>query len=133
HLSTGAEWLLLIGSALVAAAGLGLGYWVYAIGSGAVAKRFGNMPLANASRGAFGMDRLYRGVFTEPGEGIAEGVASLDRGVVDRGLTGVTGLVPILGRLLVLLQSGYVRTYAFAMVLGVLALAVVAALIGVLA
>ena len=133
HLNTSAEWMLLLGSVLVAAVGLGLGYWVYVIGSGELAKRIGNTPLANASRGAFGIDRLYRGLFTEPGEGLAEGVASLDRDVVDRGLTGVSGAVPLLGRLLVLLQSGYVRAYAFAMVLGVLALAVVAALIGVLA
>ncbi len=133
HLSTANEWLLLIGSAVVAAVGLGLGYYVYVVGEGAASKRLGNTPLANASRGAFGIDRLYRGLFTSPGEEIAEGVASLDRDVVDRGLTGVAGGVPLLGRLMVLLQSGYVRAYAFAMILGVLVLAVVAALMGVFA
>jgi NADH-quinone oxidoreductase subunit L len=133
HLSTTAEWLLLVGSVLVAAIGLGLGYWLYAVGEGAAAKRFGNTPLAGASRGAFGIDTLYRSLFIDPGEGMAEGVASLDRDVVDRGLVGVTGLVPLLGRLLVGLQTGYVRAYALAMLLGVAALALIAALIGVFA
>lgn len=133
HLSTANEWLLLIGSVVVAAVGLGLGYFVYVIGEGAAARRIGNTPLANASRGAFGIDRLYRGLFTVPGEGLAEGVSSLDRDVVDRGLAELAGSVPLLGRLMVLLQSGYVRTYAFAMILGVLILAGVAAFMGVFA
>lgn len=133
HLSTSGEWLLLIGSVVVAAIGLGLGYWVYAVGAGEAARRIGNTPLAAAARGAFGIDRLYGTLFTVPGEGMAEGVAALDRDVVDRGLTGLAGVIPLLGRLMVVLQSGYVRAYAFAMVLGVLALAVAAALIGVFA
>ncbi len=133
HLSASAEWLLLLGSVVVAAAGLGLGYWVYVLGSGALSRRIGAMPVATVSRSAFGFDKLYHTLFTDPGEGMAEGTAALDRDVLDRGLTGTSGLVPLLGRVLVKLQSGYVRAYAFAMLLGVLALAAAAALIGVLA
>jgi NADH-quinone oxidoreductase subunit L len=133
HLSASSEWLLLIGSVVVAAIGLGAGYWVYAVGEGALARRLAASPLANASRSAFGFDRLYRGLFTEPGEGAASGIAVLDRDVVDRGVNGSVGLVPLLGRLLVRLQSGYVRAYAFAMLLGAAALVLLAALMGVFA
>jgi len=133
HLSTSAEWLLLLGSVAVAAIGLGLGYWVYAVGGGALARRFAATPLANASRGAFGFDALYRVLFTGPGEAGAAGIAALDRDVVDRGVSGSAGLIPLLGRLLVRLQSGYVRAYAFAMLLGAAALVLLVALIGVFA
>ncbi len=133
HLSVATEWLLLIGSVVVAAIGLGLGYWVYAIGQGALARRISATPLATASRNAFGFDTLYQGLFTKPGEEAAAGIAALDRDVVDRGASGSVGLFPLLGRLLVRLQSGYVRTYAFAMLLGAAALVLAAALIGVFA
>jgi len=66
------------------------------------------------------------------GEGIAGGVATLDRDVVDRGLAGGGAAVGLLGRLATALQSGFARAYAFAMLLGVVALVVVAALTGVL-
>ncbi len=128
HLSLTSEWLLIVASVAAAAAGLALGYWVYAVGKGAFAKRLEDTVLAGASRGAFGFDTLYRVLFVGPGEGLASGVSQLDRDVVDRAITGGGVSVGRLGKVVTALQSGYVRAYALAMLLGVALLAVLAAL-----
>lgn len=128
HLSLTSEWLLIVASVAAAAAGLALGYWVYAVGKGAFAKRLEDTVLAGASRGAFGFDTLYRVLFVGPGEGLASGVSQLDRDVVDRAITGGGVSVGLLGKVVTALQSGYVRAYALAMLLGVALLAVLAAL-----
>lgn len=132
HPSVATEWLLLIASVVVAFIGLGLGYWVYAVGKGALAKRLGNAPIAGASRGAFGFDTLYRALFVDTGAGTAEAVTLLDREVVDRGLVGLSGVVPLIGGLLRRWQSGQVRAYAFAMLVGAACLVAAAAIVGVL-
>ncbi len=132
HPSVATEWLLLIASVVVAFIGLGLGYWVYAVGKGALAKRLGNAPIAGASRGAFGFDILYRALFVDTGAGTAEAVTLLDREVVDRGLVGLSGVVPLIGGLLRRWQSGQVRAYAFAMLVGAACLVAAAAIVGVL-
>ncbi len=131
HPSVTTEWLLLLGSVVVALLGLGLGYWVYALGKGAFSKRFGGTVLAGASRGAFGFDTLYKALFTDTGSGAAEAVTLLDREVVDRGLVSLGGLVPLLGGVIRRWQTGYIRTYAFAMFLGAAGLTLLAALVGV--
>lgn len=132
HPSLATEWVLLLGSVLVAFLGLALGYWVYAVGRGALARRFENTVLAGASRGAFGFDALYKVLFTDTGSGAAEAVTLLDREVVDRGLVSLAGLAPLLGGIVRLWQSGHIRAYAFAMFLGAAGLALVGALAGVL-
>ncbi len=132
HLSASADWLILIVSTLVAFLGLGLGYWIYHLADGKLAKRLENSAIAGASRGAFGFDTLYRSLFIQTGNEMASGLSHLDKDVVDRGLVGTSGAAPLLGRLLVLLQSGQVRAYAFLMLLGAVAFAVIAAVIGVL-
>ncbi len=132
HPSVATEWLLLIASVVVAFIGLGLGYWVYAVGKGALAKRLGNAPIAGASRGAFGFDTLYRALFVDTGAGTAEAVTLLDREVVDRGLVGLSGVVPLIGGLLRRWQSGQVRAYAFAMLVGAACLVAAVAIVGVL-
>ncbi len=132
HPSVATEWLLLLASVLVAFIGLALGYWVYVVGKGAMARRLGNTPLAGASRGAFGVDALYKALFVDTGSGTAEAVTLLDREVVDRGLVGLSGVVPLIGGLLRRWQSGQVRAYAFAMLLGAAGLLAAVALVGVL-
>jgi len=131
HPSLATEWLLVLGSALVALIGLGLGYWVYVVAKGALAKRTAGTVLAGASRGAFGFDPLYKTLFTDTGSGAAEAVTLLDKEVVDRGLVALGGLAPLFGSLVRRWQSGHIRAYAFAMFLGAAGLTLVAALVGV--
>jgi len=132
HLAASTDWLLIGLSVLVVAIGLGVGWWVYEVRKGAPVAAFKDSNLASASRGALGFDALYRILFLASGEGVAEGIATLDREVVDRGLAASGAGVGLLGRLATAIQSGFVRAYALAMLLGVLALIAVAALTGVL-
>ncbi len=132
RLGAGTEWLLIGLSTLAALGGLAIGWWIYHVRKGAPAASFEDSALASASRGALGFDALYRMLFVASGEGLSGGIATLDRDVVDRGMTGLATGVGLLGRLARGVQSGFARAYAFAMVLGVVALIVVAALTGVL-
>jgi len=64
-------------------------------------------------------------------EGTADGVAVLDRDVVDRGLLGLGSALTLFARLAAAVQTGFVRTYAFAMFAGAVVLALVLAWTGV--
>src|SRR5690606_35606152 len=50
HLSLTSEWLLIAASVFAAALGLGLGYWVYALNKGRLAKQLEPTPLTALSR-----------------------------------------------------------------------------------
>jgi NADH-quinone oxidoreductase subunit L len=69
-------------------------------------------------------DEIYAFVFVRPAQAIGRFLWKRgDGGVIDGGLNGIAlGLVPLLTRLAGRAQSGYVFTYAFAMVLGIAAL-----------
>lgn len=133
HLSVAAEWLVILGSVLAAAVGLGIGWWLYARGRQDVAERLGSSALGTASREALGVDAAYDRVIVRPLTGVSQGVSLLDSEVVDRGITGATGYTGFLGRAVVLLQSGYVRLYAWLMLAGVAVLALLVLLSGVYA
>ena len=132
HRSITAEWFLIGSSVLAAAVGLGLGYWLYHLKNGEPVARLRESPLARLSRSGTGFDALYRTLFVRPAEGAAGGLAVADREFVDRGISSSGSAANVLGRAMTLLQSGYVRSYALAMFLGVAALALVVALSGVL-
>jgi NADH-quinone oxidoreductase subunit L len=132
HLAASTDWLLIGLSVVVVAIGITAAWWVYHVRKGAPVAGLKESNLASASRGALGFDALYRILFVASGEGVSGGIATLDRDVVDRGLAGTGSAVGLLGRVATTLQSGFARAYAFAMLLGVLTLVVVAALTGVL-
>ncbi|HKI55890.1 MAG TPA: NADH-quinone oxidoreductase subunit L [Trueperaceae bacterium] len=133
ELASSTDWWLIGLSILMVAIGIGVGWWVYHVRKGAPVAGLKDSTLAGASRGALGFDALYRILFIASGEGLSGGIAALDRDVVDRGLAGIGGGgTVLLSRLARLAQSGFARAYAFAMLLGVLTLVVVAALTGVL-
>ncbi|HZW27878.1 MAG TPA: NADH-quinone oxidoreductase subunit L [Trueperaceae bacterium] len=132
HLSLGAEWALVLASALAAAAGLGAGYWLYHVDKGRTVKRLEPTPAAALARSGMGFDAAAQAVLVRPGESVAEGLAVLDRDLVDRGLAAPVAAVPLLGRLMTLWQTGYVRLYALAMLAGAVAVAAVALIAGVL-
>src|SRR5690606_4734156 len=96
HLSTGSEWLLIIGSIVAAGLGLGAGYWVFVVNKGRLAERVGTGPVAALSRNGFGFDAVNRAVLTRPLENVAEGLSVLDREVLDRGIAATTAPVGLL-------------------------------------
>ena len=57
-----------------------------------------------------------------PGEQAFEGVAAFDRTVIDGAVNGVAGAVRGGGKGLRVLQTGYVRSYALGVAVGVVAL-----------
>ena len=128
HPALAAEWLLTLLALLAAALGLGAGYWVYQVRRGRPASRLGDSVLARLSGSGLGFDALYRALLIRPGERVAAGLKQLDRSLVDRGLSTGFGTLGLLGRAVRLLQSGYVRGYALAMLVGVGILAVIVAL-----
>ena len=131
HPAPAVEWLLIGLSVLAAAIGLGIGYWIYQVQKGAPAARLREGALAQLAQRGAGFDALYRAVAVAPSEGVSEGLALLDRDVVDRGVSGSAAAVGLLARAVTLLQSGFVRAYALAMLVGVVAL-LLALLTGVL-
>jgi NADH-quinone oxidoreductase subunit L len=131
HLTASLEWLLIGFSVVAAAVGLGLGYWVYERNQGRLASRLEESVLARLSRSGFGFDALYRAVFVEPAEGTASGLSSVDTDIVDRGLRAGASPVGLLARAAAMLQSGYLRAYALAMLLGILAFVLIVGLSGV--
>ena len=132
HLSSGSEWLLIIGSVVAAAAGLGAGYWVYVVNKGKLAERLGAGPAATLLRNGLGFDAVNRAALTRPLESVAEGLSVLDRDVLDRGIAAATAPVGLVGRVATLWQGGYVRLYALSMLIGAAALAVLVVIMEVL-
>ena len=127
--------LLLLGLALGAtAAGLALGYWIYHLREGRPVQRFNRGLLAGANRLSQlggGFDALYQALFVGPATGTSSGASLLDRDLIDRGLAGSALGVGLLARVLITLQSGYVRAYLLAMFLGVVAFIIVVLITGV--
>src|SRR5690606_10104759 len=132
HLSLGAEWALIVASALAAFGGLAIGYWVYAVGKGRVAKRLDDTPIAPLARSGMGVDAVDQAVFVRPGESVAQGLSVFDRDVVDQGLVAAGRAVGLLGRLATLWQTGYVRLYALSMLAGAVVVAAIALFAGAL-
>jgi NADH-quinone oxidoreductase subunit L len=124
------DWVLVGASVVVVAAGLGAGWWVYERGQGALAVRLGGGRLGLASREALGFDAAYRGAAVGPAEGVAAGLAIADRDLLDRGIAAGVTTAGWIGRGVAAWQSGYVRLYALAMLVGLAALVVAAAVFG---
>ncbi len=136
HRAVLTEWLLIGLSVLAVAVGLGLAYWVYHLKNAAPLARFNQGflgALNRFSQSGAGFDGLYRNVFINPGEGTAGGLAAVDKEVIDRGIRAGFVSVGLLGRLLGLWQSGYVRIYALAMLAGIAILVILLAVTGVMA
>ncbi len=101
------EWGLLSLSAVVAVVGLYAGYRLF----------LSRLPDAyltfqRAAENAFYVDWLYNTLIVGPLKELAFGFGLADRGL-DRGYVRLGGGVGLLGRLLARLQGGYVRVYAF--------------------
>ena len=78
-------------------------------------------PLYNFLLNKWYYDEIYDAVFVQPAKGLGRLLwKGGDEGTIDGGINGVAmGIVPFFTRLANRAQSGYVFTYAFAMVLGI--------------
>ncbi|MDZ7708582.1 MAG: NADH-quinone oxidoreductase subunit L [Trueperaceae bacterium] len=131
HPAAWVEWTLILASIVAAGVGLALGWWIYAARGGAPVRGLAEGRLARLSRSGLGFDAAYRALFIGGAEGTASGVAVLDRDLVDRGLLGLGSALGLFGRLAARLQSGFVRSYAFTMFVGVGVLVILVAWMGV--
>jgi NADH-quinone oxidoreductase subunit L len=110
---------------------LALAWWVYVVQAGRPVTRFGTGRLAAFARSGLGFDALYRAAIVSPSEGTAAGLAVLDRDVLDRGLAASVTTAGLLARAITLLQTGFVRNYALAMLAGAVILVLVVVIAGV--
>jgi NADH-quinone oxidoreductase subunit L len=114
-LSGGSQWLLAIGSSLVAIAGITLGWLVYERHR---LKAVEPEVLAHA----WYYDDSVSAFVAGPGNEAFEDVAWFDQNVVDGAVNGVGKLARLTGRALRHVQSGYVRNYALGIGIGAVAL-----------
>jgi NADH-quinone oxidoreductase subunit L len=116
----------LMGLALaIALSGIGLAWIVYRKREGLAASIAGTFrPIYTLWRNLYWVDELYEAVILKPFYAISRFFAGFDRWVVD-GLVNATGIVAdVVGQLLKLFQTGYVRNYALLFLMGVVAILV---------
>lgn len=113
------QWLLMLGSSVVALAGIGLAGLVYLKKPGLsdeIAQRMS--ALYEMSRNRFYLDELYAALIVQPLTGLAHVLRVIDQYVVD-GLVDLVGQVPrLVGFLFRPIQNGLVQFYALLMALG---------------
>ncbi len=126
-----AEWLLIGAAVLATVIGLALAWWVYLVQRGVPVARLASGRLATFARSGAGFDALYQQAVVGPAEGTSVALAVLDRDVLDRGLAASVTTTGVLARGVMLLQTGLVRNYALAMLVGAVVLLFVVVLAGV--
>jgi len=122
----GSQELALMGVALaIALAGIGLAWLIYrrnALSATTIAGRF--RPVYTLWRNLYWVDELYEAAILKPFYALSRLAAGFDRWIVD-GLVNASGVVTdIVGQLLKLFQTGYVRNYALLFLMGVTAILV---------
>jgi NADH-quinone oxidoreductase subunit L len=112
------NWLLMLGSAVIALAGVAAAYWVYVVKPGSEAKFAADYPgVYNLSQNRFYLDELYKGIIVIPARVLAK-LSSVFDMLVD-GIVDLVGLIPSwVGTWLRPIQNGLVQFYALAMILG---------------
>ncbi|HUX40768.1 MAG TPA: NADH-quinone oxidoreductase subunit L [Rectinemataceae bacterium] len=128
-LGAGTEWLLMGISVLVALAGFGLAAWRYGPKAQVPGEDSTVKGLARWSLEKFRIDELYDSLIVKPLFALSNWVfgTANDRGV-DGLVRGGAGLFAGLGRLVRRIQTGNTVFYLFAMTLGVIVIAAIAAL-----
>ncbi|MFM8998533.1 MAG: NADH-quinone oxidoreductase subunit L [Actinomycetota bacterium] len=113
-------------SLVVASAGLAAAWWVY--GSGRVdwlARRERNAPFHRFLEAGGYVDRAYARFVVAPSTAVARFSArAIDRGIVDRIVDGTGAVVADLAERGRRLQTGFVRSYALAVLLGAVVLGI---------
>ena len=118
------EWVVLVISAILAAGGIGLAYYMYVLKPAvpkALVKRY--EWLYTLLQNKYYVDQAYMEVIVKPLRDLGAFAASvLDRGLVDGIVNGVGSFTAGSGGVLARLQGGLVRGYALSILLGVAAI-----------
>jgi NADH-quinone oxidoreductase subunit L len=117
------EAVLIAISIVLAVAAVGLAWFVWASGRvdwEAFPER--QPELAGWLSNAFYLNALYAWLVRTPGMGLGRGLRSVDDRIVDGAVNEVAEDVERASRLAPVLQSGFVRSYALAFLLGAVAL-----------
>lgn len=123
------EWFFIIVSEAAALLGLAAGYWVYHLRKGRPAELV-DAGLAELARSGVGFDAAYARLLVAPATETAAALATLDRTLIDDGLSQAAARVGWLAAVVRGLQSGYARLYALAMFIGLALLSLAVALLG---
>jgi len=122
--SAATTWSLLLASILVVVSGMAVAYYAYVVNPevpGRVARAVG--PLYTLVVNKYYVDEIYTMVIVVPLRRLAEWLAGvIDMTVIDGAANGVARLVHGVGGILRLAQTGYVRSYALALLAGIVAL-----------
>jgi NADH-quinone oxidoreductase subunit L len=116
-------WLLIVLTLLVVVAGTVLAWRQYAASTVPVTAPAGS-PLTRAARADLYQDAVNHAVLVEPGQHLTRSLVFADRQVVDGGFSGLGRLTLGLGDAVRRLQTGFARTYAATMALGLVVLVV---------
>jgi NADH-quinone oxidoreductase subunit L len=117
-----AEWLLAGGALLVALTGILLARTLYLSRAGSLRRRrlIARVPrLVSAARNKFYVDRIYGAAIVMPGKRFALWCSeTFDRLVIDGLITGIGRFIASMAEGVREVQTGYVRSYAAAFLLG---------------
>jgi NADH-quinone oxidoreductase subunit L len=113
------DLVLMLGSSLVALAGIGVAWWMYVRQPGIAGRLAASFPgLYQLSLNKFYLDELFTVFLVKPLEGLAQLSRVFDLHLID-GLVDLIGQLPRwLGQVFRPVQNGLVQFYALAMVLG---------------
>ena len=129
HLAAGTEWLLMGFSVVVALAGFFIAAWTYGPKGVVPGEDSAVKGLARWSLEKFRIDELYDAVIVKPLFAVSSWISrSANDGGVDGVVRGTAGFFSGLGRILRRLQTGNTVFYLFAMTIGVIVIAAIAAL-----
>ncbi len=119
----GIELALMTAALAIAVTGIGIAFVIYRRReglAGVIADRF--RPIYSLWRNLYWVDELYDAAIIKPFYAISRFFAGFDRYVVD-GIVNASAIVTdIVGQLLKLFQTGYVRNYALLFLMGVVAI-----------
>jgi NADH-quinone oxidoreductase subunit L len=126
HAHEGFHWKIMLTSAVVALAGIGLAaafYWPKRKPAADATHRAAEaLGFYHLSKQKFFFDEIYQMLFVWPFMGLAAASYWIDRNVIDRTVNFIGRMPPAIGAALRPLQNGLVPFYAVGMVLGVLVL-----------
>ena len=128
------EWLLIVLSIVAVAAGILAAYWIYVRNWGLAGRMTqGARWLYDLAFAGYYADRAYMEGVIQPLRALGDALAgAVEERSIDRAVNGVAELVGVAGEGLRRLQTGLVRNYALAMLLGVVAVLAYFVLRGVL-
>ena len=121
HLSLGSEWLLILASVVVALCGIYVAYAFYLKSPQTPHRIVARFPgLYRLLYNKYYVDEIYDAAFVRPlVDGSRNVYENFDLRVIDGAIDGTAAATGLAGKVLAFFQSGFVKDYALALLLGV--------------